>query len=183
MEKGRQSTLALNRKIYFRSLLFVFLGFCSLASSEVRAQTGQGSLKLAYESINEANDHEDAIASVEAGLGGNGESSDDLRVVEKESSALLSNLRDVLPKPYAAANAVGLDSDLLHDLKAQALARLERKVRTELEKETAALGPTSDDVLSPTPSAHKYHLVKQQLSYLPWVIFNNFRISISSLIF
>ena len=169
MRKGRHILRAFHSRLSTKVLLFAFLSFCRIAFFEVNAQTGQENLKLAYESAEEGNEHQDAIASVEAGLGGNGENSDDLRVVEQESSALLKNLREILPKPKLAENVVSLSSDLLHDLKVQALARLEKKVRAELEKETAALGPTVNEDNSPNPAAHIYRIVKQNLSFLSWV--------------
>ena len=152
------------------ALLF-FLVLCKDVHSEIDSRSRQKDLKLAYEAVEEGNDHEAAIASVEAGLGGNGENSDELQTVERESSALLNNLRQIIPVSRPEKQPVAISKDLLHDLKVEALARLEKKIRSELEKETAALGPIADPEDSPATvtAGHVYHVVHQELSALPWV--------------
>jgi hypothetical protein len=176
----------MDRRIYTRLLCLVLLGLCVGAQSQVKdVKSKHENLRLAYESVEEGNDHEAAIESVEAGLGGEGESSDQLRTLELDSSALLNSLRDVLPKPEElkpvrapSIAVVATSSDLLSDLKSAALARLEKKIQRELLKETAKLGPAnkmvgptaeSDKLPPPKAVAKIYKTVREKLSALPWV--------------
>jgi hypothetical protein len=177
----------MDRRIYTRMLCLVLFGLCVGAQSQVKdVKSKHENLRLAYESVEEGNDHEAAIESVEAGLGGEGESSDQLRTLELDSSALLNSLRDVLPKPEElkpvrapSIAVVATSSDLLSDLKSAALARLEKKIQRELLKETAKLGPTANNMVGPTAESDKlpppkavakiYKTVREKLSALPWV--------------
>jgi hypothetical protein len=178
---------AMDRRISKILFCMVLLGLCAGVQSQVKdVKSRHENLRLAYESVEEGNDHEAAIASVEAGLGGEGESTDQLRVLEQDSSALLDSLRDVLPKPEElqpvrapSISVVATSSDLLSDLKSVALARLEKKIQKELLKETAKLGPTANKMVGPTAESDKlpppsaaakiYKTVREKLTALPWV--------------
>jgi hypothetical protein len=178
---------AMDKRISKRLFYLVLLGLCAGAQSQVNdVQTRHENLRLAYESVEEGNDHEAAIASVEAGLGGEGESSDQLRALEQDSSALLHSLRDVLPRPEElqpvrapSIAVVATSSNILSDLKSEVLARLEKKIQKELLKETAKLGPSANNMVGPTAESDKlpppsaaakiYKTVREKLSALPWV--------------
>ncbi len=180
---------AMDRRISKSMFCLVLLGLCLGAQSQVNnVKSRHDNLRLAYESDEEGNDHEAAIASVEAGLGGEGESTDQLRALEQDSSALLNSLRDVLPKPEELKPVrapriavVATSNDILSDLKSAALARLEKKIQKELLKETAKLGPTANNMVGPTAESDKlpppkaaakiYKTVREKLSALPWVRF------------
>ena len=175
MKRHRHTVREMRGVLILQFSLIVIFSLFNVVSCGPTARSAQENLRVAYESVEEGNDHEAAIESVEAGLGGNGESSNELQTVEHESSALLNQLRQLFPVPHAEKPARALSKGLLDDLKVQALARLEKKIRSELEKETAeigrkiASGPTAEPDRAPIASAHAYHLVRQQLTSLSWV--------------
>jgi hypothetical protein len=187
MIRLRRMVSAMDIRISEIIFCLVLLSLCGGAQSQVKdVKSRHENLRLAYESVEEGNDHQAAIASVEAGLGGEGESTDQLRALEQDSSALLNSLRDVLPKPEElqpvrapSIEVIATSNDILSDLKSAALARLEKKIQKELLKETAKLGPTANKMVGPTAESDKlptpnvaakiYKTVREKLTALPWV--------------
>jgi hypothetical protein len=161
------------------ALHFILMNFL-VAIEFAESEGGQGSpslssqerLRFLYASVHEGNEHEDAIESVEAGLGGgNDESSDIVSVFEKlkkDSSNLFQNLEN--DKSNSISRTVATSPDMLQDIKAEALSRLKQKIHTELEKETDALASlTADDPSRQKAATEVYKMVRQKLSFLPWV--------------